>query len=413
MKTAAHLAAMTVLVLGLMASLLPGQKAGAKLTPIEELGKSLFFDKALSSPAGQDCAACHGPQVGFTGPDEHLNGSAGVYEGAVKGRFGNRKPPAAAYAGWSPKLHRADGEFVGGMFWDGRATGDDLGDPLAEQAMGPFLNPLEQNFANAASLVQAVKASNYARLFEKVFGPGSLGADKDPAAAYANVGRAIAAYERSAEVNTFSSKFDGFWRAAWAKGLEVEMISEANVKGFQGLGLSEKELRGLVVFNGKGLCAKCHVLTPAAEGVPPVFADYRYDNLGIPRNPGNPFYAQDKAFNPDGKAWVDKGLGGFLETVDKYKAYAAENIGKHRTPTLRNVDRRPSPGFVKAYMHNGYFKNLKEVVRFYNTRDVAGSGWPAPEIAANVNRTEMGDLGLTGDEENAIVDFMKALTDRR
>ena len=391
----------------------PAQSTASKVTPIEELGRNLFFDKTLSSPVGQDCAACHGPSVGFTGPDDHANKAAGVYEGAVKGRFGNRKPPAAAYAGWSPKLHRADGEFVGGMFWDGRATGDTLGDPLAEQAMGPFLNPLEQNVADAASLVRAVKASKCAQLFERVFGPGSLDAGRDPAVAYANIGRAIAAYERSAEVNPFSSKFDDFWRAAWAKGLEVEMISAANVKGFRGLGLSERELHGLVVFNGKGLCAKCHILTPAAEGIPPVFADYKYDNLGIPRNPANPFYGQDKAFNPDGKAWVDKGLGGFLEIVERYKAYAAENIGKHRTPTLRNVDRRPAPGFVKAYMHNGYFKSLKEVVRFYNTRDVAGSGWPAPEIAANVNKTEMGNLGLTGDEEDAIVDFMKTLTDRR
>jgi cytochrome c peroxidase len=299
------------------------------------------------------------------------------------------------------------------MFWDGRATGDSLGDPLAEQALGPFLNPLEQNFADAASLVRAVKGSKYAGLFEKVFGPGSLDADKGPAAAYANIGRALAAYERSAEVNPFSSKFDDFWRAARAKGLAVDRISEKSVKDFRGLGLTEREIYGLVIFNGKGLCAKCHVLTPAAEGLPPVFADYKYDNLGIPRNPGNPFFGQDKAFNPDGKAWVDKGLGGFLETVDMYKARAAENIGKHRTPTLRNVDRRPAPEFVKAYMHNGYFKSLKEVVRFYNTRDVAGAGWPAPEIAANVNRTEMGNLGLTGDEEDAIVDFMKTLTDRR
>ena len=129
----------------------------------------------------------------------------------------------------------------------------------------------------------------------------------------------------------------------------------------------------------------------------------------MPRNPANPFYGQDKAFNPDGKAWVDPGLGGYLQTVEAYKSLAAANRGKHRTPTLRNVDKRPSPGFVKAFMHNGYFKSLKDVVHFYNTRDVAGAGWPAPEVAANVNSTEMGDLGLTGDEEDAIVDFMKAL----
>lgn len=393
--------------------LVSAQNSPSRLSPMEELGKRLFFDKDLSSPAGQDCAACHGPSVGFAGPSEHFNKTGGVYEGAVKGRFGNRRPPASAYGGDTPKLHLSgSGEFIGGMFWDGRATGDVLGDPLAEQAMGPFLNPLEQNVPDAKSLVLAVKKSSYAGLFEDVFGPGSLDAGKDPEGTYAKIGRAIAAYERSAEVNPFSSKFDDFWRAASKKGLEVEKIGESNMKDFRNLGLSESELQGLAIFNSKGLCANCHVLA-SAGGKPPVFADYKYDNLGIPRNPGNPFYGQDKAYNPDGRNWVDPGLGGFLETVEKYKKYAAANYGRHRTPTVRNADKRPSPGFVKAYTHNGYFKSLKDVVHFYNTRDVAGAGWPPPEVAANVNTNEMGNLGLTGAEEDAIIEFLKTLTDRR
>lgn len=412
MKKSSVLAGTVALILASLI-LVSAQNTPSRLSPMEELGKRLFFDRNLSSPAGQECAACHGPSVGFTGPSEHFNKTGSVYEGAVKGRFGNRKPPASAYAGNSPKLHLSEsGEFVGGMFWDGRATGDVLGDPLAEQAMGPFLNPLEQNMPDAKSLVLAVKKSSYAGLFEEVFGPGSLDADKDPAGAYAKIGRAIAAYERSAEVNPFNSKFDNFWRTASGKGLKVETISEANLKDFRNLGLAENELRGLVLFNSKGFCANCHVLTPA-DGKPPVFADFKYDNLGIPRNAENPFYGQDKTFNPDGKSWVDSGLGGFLKTVEKYKKYAAANYGRHRTPTLRNVDKRPSPGFVKAFMHNGYFESLKDVVHFYNTRDVAGAGWPSPEVAANVNTTEMGNLGLTGDEEGAIVDFLKSLTDRR
>lgn len=403
---------MTAALTGALAASLVTQTPASKLSPIEKLGKRLFFDKDLSSPPGQDCAACHGPSVGFTGPNEHANKAAGVYEGAVKGRFGNRKPPAAAYAGWGPNLHlNEDGEFVGGLFWDGRATGDVLGDPLAEQAMGPFLNPLEQNMPDAKSLVAALRKSDHAGLFEKVFGAGALDAAKDPEIVYANIGRAIAAYERSAEVNPFSSKFDDFWRAAAAKGLKVEAINAANAKDFRGLGLSEPELAGLVLFNTKGLCSNCHVLT-SEGGRPPVFADFKYDNLGIPRDPDNPFYAQDKAFNPEGEAWVDTGLGGFLGTVETYKARAAENRGKHRTPTLRNVDKRPRPGFIKAFMHNGYFKTLEDIVRFYNTRDVAGAGWPPPEVAENVNTAEMGDLGLTKDEEKAIVDFMRTLTDK-
>ena len=392
---------------------LSAQKGPAKLSPLEDLGKRLFFDKNLSSPAGQDCAACHGLMVGFTGPDEHLNKVGGVYEGAVKGRFGNRKPPAAAYASDSPNLHRdEDGNFVGGMFWDGRATGETLGDPLAEQALGPFMNPLEQNMPDKKSIILAVRKSDYAGLFEKVWGPGSLDTDKDVDETYVRIGRALAAYERSAEVNPFNSKFDDFWRAATAKGFKVESINESNAVGFKNLGLADAELRGLVLFNTQGLCSNCHVLT-AANDKPPVFTDYTYDNLGIPGNPENPFLGQEKKYNPDGKNRVDRGLGDALESVAKYQPFAAENLGKHKIPTLRNVDLRPSPGFVKAFMHNGYFKSLKDVVHFYNTRDKAGTPWPPPEIAANVNKTELGNLGLSDDEENAIVEFMRTLSDRR
>jgi len=117
------------------------------LNPKELLGKHLFFDAKLSVPEGQSCASCHAPEVGFTGPGEEINKAGGVYEGATKGRFGNRKPPTSSYGGDSPVLHfdKKEKAWVGGMFWDGRATGTKLKDPLAEQAQGPFLNPLEQN----------------------------------------------------------------------------------------------------------------------------------------------------------------------------------------------------------------------------------------------------------------------------
>ena len=88
---------------------------------------------------------------------------------------------------------------------------------------------------------------------------------------------------------------------------------------------------------------------------------------------------------------------------------AEENMGKHKVPTLRNVDKRPGKGFTKAYVHNGVFKSLKEVVHFYNTRDV--KDWPQPEVPENVNTDELGDLGLTHQEEVAIVAFMKTLSD--
>ena len=385
--------------------------SASALTPKEELGKKLFFDARLSEPAGQACAFCHGPEVGFSGPDPAVNAAHGVYPGALAPRFGNVKPPSAAYAGWSPKLHiDEEGTFVGGLFWNGRATGWDLGDPLAEQAMGPFLNPLEQNLSDQAGAIKIVLESEYAGLFREVWGPDSLSLD-DIEGAYERVARSIAAFERTAEVNPFSSRFDDFWRKTREEGLDVEAVDEDNWERFKGMGLEDDEVEGLMLFVTKGKCAECHVLTPV-DGNPPLFTDFTYDNLGAPRNPDNPFYVQDTEFNPDGEKWVDKGLGGFLEGVPEFQQHAAENMGKYKVPTLRNVDKRPAPDFAKAFLHNGFFSTLKEVVHFYNTRDLEEENWPAPEIAANINTDELGDLGLTEEEEDLIVLFMKTLNDR-
>jgi cytochrome c peroxidase len=349
--------------------------AQGSLTPTEELGKNLFFDTNLSTPIGQSCAVCHGPSVGWTGPDQAINAAGAVYEGAVAGRFGNRKPPAAAYAGDSPILYYDGTKWVGGMFWDGRATGWTLGDPLAEQAQGPFLNPAEQNNASPQVVIDKVLASSYKDLFLQVC------TDPDTAKRYKCIGRSIAAYERSKEVSQFTSKYD-YWLKGQAK-------------------LTGQEQRGLALFRGKGKCAACHV--------EPLFTDFTYDNLGVPKNPMNPFYHMP--YNPDGENWVDPGLGGFLQAAVYPETVWGPEWGKQKVPTLRNVDLRPTKKFVKAYSHNGYFKSLEEIVHFYNTRDVPGAGWPAPEVATTVNTTEMGNLGLNHGEELAIVAFLKTLSD--
>ena len=389
-----------------------GKEEPEGLTKKELLGKKLFFDANLSSPPGQACAFCHDPELGWTGPIEEINKAGAVYEGAVTGRFGNRKPPSAAYAGQSPVFHLdEEGNFVGGLFWDGRAAGKELGDPLAEQAMGPFLNPLEQNSPDKKSLVIKVKDSEYAGLFEEVWGPGSLDWENDADGAYERIARSIAAFERSSEVNPFSSKFDVFWRQAKALGRDVESIDESNWESYKNMGLNDDEVEGLMVFVTKGKCAECHVLSPGPNGEPPVFTDFTYDNLGAPKNPENPFYSMPEEWNPQGKNWVDKGLGEFLESTEEYAKYASANVGKHKVTTLRNVDLRPRKGFAKAFLHNGFFKTLKDVVHFYNTRDVEGADWPPPEISENVNTDELGDLGLSEREEDLIVLFMKTLSD--
>lgn len=372
------------------------------LSPIEKLGKRIFFDMQLSANANQSCASCHGKKVGWTGPLTNINAHGAVYEGSIQGRFGNRKPPSSAYATLSPIFHywEREGIFVGGNFWDGRATGEKLGNPAADQAQAPFLNPVEQALDTPSDVVERICNGDYSYLFTSVWGDASC----DPAnvdTAYDNVALSIAAFEDSSEVNAFSSKYDAFL----AKKVQLD----------------KKERLGLRLFNGKAKCSLCHTLS----GNAPLLTDFTFDNLGVPRNPENPFYTQTE-FNPDGYDWVDKGLGGFLETRPEYADKAAENYGKHKVPTLRNVDKRPSDKFVKSYTHNGYFKTLEGIVNFYNTRDVkpiceniftteadalAQNCWPAPEIAANVNKDELGDLGLSKREEKALVAFMKTLSD--
>jgi cytochrome c peroxidase len=406
--------ALTALVLGLIASV----AAAADLTPIEQLGKNLLFDTRLSTPSGQSCATCHAPEVGFTGPDSYINAGQAVYPGAIDDRAGNRKPPTAAYGGDSPILHYdADDEvWVGGMFWDGRASGWTLGDPLAEQAQGPFLNPLEQNMPSAKQVVDAVARSSYSGLFRQVWGDDVLkmrsGKRKggNVAKAYKYIALSIAAYERSAEVNPFSSKFDLFWDNANAAGMDVTAIDDDNWTDYTGYGLTDDEVYGLAVYNDedKGMCSACHTLDVGSAGYP-LFTDFTYDNLGIPKNPLNPFYMMVD-FNPEGIDWIDYGLGAFLKSAGFDEMVWVTELGKVKVPTLRNVDRRPYPEFVKAFGHNGYFKSLEEITHFYNTRDVDPS-WPEPEVDMNVNSDELGNLGLTLDEEAAIVLFMTTLSD--
>jgi cytochrome c peroxidase len=384
-----HLIVLLAVALALVSMTGVAAANGNGLSPLEELGKALFFDTNLSTPPGQSCATCHAPEVGFTGPDAQINSDTAVYPGAVFKRFGNRKPPSAAYGGESPVLYYDEAEevWVGGMFWDGRATGATLGDPLAEQALGPFLNPLEQNNPNALLVCFKVSTSVYADLFAEVW--GQMDPFKDTAAYYEAIGYSIAAYEASAEVNPYSSKYDAY------------LAGEVDLTG--------QEAWGLELFEGKAMCSACHPSEPGDGGEPPLFTDFTYDNLGTPRNEDNPFYTMPTKWNPDGYNWVDVGLGGFLKSAGYSAAVYEAELGKVKVPTLRNVDKAPYGGFTKAYMHNGVFKTLGEVVNFYNTRDVGA--WPAPEVPMNVNDSELGDLGLSPAEEQAIVAFMRTLSD--
>ena len=410
----------------LMASSLAVAQDSPSLTPMEELGRELFFDK-ISDPGWMSCASCHDPKVGWTGGIAGINHHGAVYRGAVPQRFGDRKPPSVAYTTFSPILHLdvTEGEFVGGNFWDGRATGERLGNPAADQALGPFLNPVEQNMPSIAAVCEEVADSKYADLFEEVWGPDSLDCETGVEAMFDQIGLSIAAYEGSDEVSPFSSKYDVYWESCLDAGNSAEACGLAG--GDKAVLdptdiLSDQEFDGLIEFGE--YCAACHVShVPAAGGLPPLFTDFTFDNIGVPPNPENPFYDMDEVFladgspiNPAGDAFIDLGLGAFLRTRPEWAAMADDNDGKHKVPTLRNVDLRSGKGFTKAFMHNGVFKSLEDVVHFYNTRDVPEEGWAPPEVAQNVNRellegVPLGNLELDAEAEAAIVAFLETLND--
>jgi cytochrome c peroxidase len=396
---------------------LPVVLKGSSRSAKEQLGRSIFFDDQLSINRNQSCATCHAPEVGWSGPNADFNAHGAVYEGSFPNRFGNRKPPTAAYATQSPIFHLDEnGQFVGGNFWDGRATGEKLDNPAADQAQGPFLNPVEQALPDSACVVHRVCTASYPVSFEHVWGTGACSIAWPPDVgtvcategmtvalspedraqsdrAFDNIALSIAAFEASAEVNAFTSKFD----------YALKGVAE----------LTDEEQRGFTLFQNEGKCHKCH----SDDGPRALFTDFTFDNLGIPQNPENP-----AGLAPD---FVDPGLGGFLLSAGYPEEVWEAEWGKHKAPTLRNLDLRPDQVFVKAYGHNGYFKTLKGIVHFYNTRDakpvcpgpyteaqaLAAECWPPPEVSINVNTAEMGDLGLTPDEEDAIVAFLKTLSD--
>ena len=384
------------------------------LTPIEELGKNIFFDRLSAGPPRQACASCHHPSAGWTGGIAGINIHGAVYPGAEPRAFGNRKPPSSAYATFSPNFYfdSDTGEFIGGNLWDGRATGWLRGSPTADQALGPFAADVEQNIS-LQKVCMKIQASKYAMLFEQVWGPGSLDCtDSGYLDTGDRIALSIAAYEASAEVIPFSSRFDDYWRVCLNTGNDAEACGKAEgdkaVLDPDNL-LTEQEFEGLVQFGE--YCSACHVShEPGPDGLPPVFSSHEFDNIGVPRNPENPVYEYDPGF-------VDLGLGGFLDTADEWAHLARLNDGKMKIPTVRNVAAGLGEGFTRSYMHNGVFKSLEQVVHFYNTRDVPEAGWPPPEVEANVNRelfegVPLGDLQLPAEDEAAIVAFLATLTDR-
>ncbi len=367
------------LLLSLSILLLLGFSTAAMAkTDEEKLGQLLYFDQNLSLYQNQSCATCHHQKAAFADP---LNAqdpwNSVVSLGSDPTLNGGRNAPTASYAAFIPVFQQIEDEgdllYAGGQFWDGRA------DTLKDQAKGPFLNPVEMAMPNEAAVIRAIadpsnkNYKSYLKLFLSVYKTDltTLNFDDNTQVmnAYNNMAQAIGAFEQTDRFTLFTSKYD-FYLAGKAK-------------------FTAQEQNGLALFEGKAQCFLCHpsaaTVNPNGTIVPPLFTDFTYDNLGIPKS-DNPMIADFP---------VDYGLGGRL-------GESAEN-GKYRVSSLRNIALTP------PYGHNGYFAILADIVHFYNT---AGDGtWPAPEVAQNVNRVELGNLGLTAQEEADLVAFLMTLSD--
>lgn len=432
-----------------LALLWPGsiQSAEASLTAepsdsqLAQLGKALFYDKTLSNPTGMACVSCHAPETGYSYPSSAINYLLGTVPGTVKGRFGNRKPPSLAYAPFlqsgMPHYDKDAQAWVGGYFWDGRVPS------ASTQVQFPLLNPNEMNNLSPQMVALKVQNGPSGKLFKATYGDNVF--SLPPRQIVSLVAKAIVAFEASPEVSPFTSKYDAY----------LEGKAELTSDELLGLRLATGTLDGRPdgkPFKKSAHCMDCHGASTDLTKEKDLWTNGCYANLGVPRNPLNPYYLMK------GKDYVDPGLGGFI-----YNYYEISPEGDplrimsaFKAPSLRNVDKRPYPSFVKSYMHNGAFKSLKDVVHFYNTRnltsvpgeiidftkpdpyaDLKGKPvWDRPEYpfpSSLINPTgksaargtsalgqggmvdldaeQVGDLRLNEFQENAIVAFLKTLTD--
>ncbi|MFX4238450.1 cytochrome-c peroxidase [Aliarcobacter butzleri] len=357
-------------ILGLMFSALMAEDMKK-----EDLGRILFFDVNLSKNRTQSCATCHNPNAGFV--DDRDNGVKKMASLGDDGKsLGDRQAPTASYAKFSPTFHfdEKTKKYVGGQFWDGREA------TLEGQAGGPPLNPIEMGMSDKKAVVDRLKENIlYVDSFKKIFGADIF---KNDDKAYEAMTIAIASFERTDEFSPFDSKYDRYLKG------------EYDLTPLEDLGKS------IFFSNNNNSCANCHVLKGEdKEGE--TFTNYQYHNIGTPAN--NELRAKN------GVKAIDEGLLANSNVSD------VAQKGKHKVPTLRNV------AVTGPYMHNGVFKDLKTVVEFYdkyNNKDrnidpETNKPWDEPEVKDNISLQELKANKLTDRKIEALVAFMKLLTDKK
>ncbi|MBU9435177.1 cytochrome-c peroxidase [Burkholderia multivorans] len=390
------------------------------LSAVAQLGRALFFDASLSASGKQSCASCHNPDHAY-GPPNALDVQPG---GLAMTQHGYRPPPSLMYLYRQPnfsigpdagenddapsvaqqaaaaagvvKAQKVAGTSAapqlvpqGGMFWDGRA------DTLQQQAFGPLLNPVEMANASVDEVAHKLSQSSHRTQFLQLFGPRVF---DSPQLAVSEAMFAIARYQvEDPSFHPYNSKYD-----RWLEGRAR---------------LTQAELRGLRLFNDphKANCAGCHLSKPGADGLPPMFTDYQYEALAVPRN-------RQLAQNRD-PAFYDLGVcGPFREDLKDQTQYC----GMFLTPTLRNAATR------HVFFHNGVYHTLDQVMAFYNERSIAPQKFYArgadgkvdqyddipPKYRANVDVTDApfdrkpGDTpAMTAQDIKDIEAFLGTLTD--
>ena len=323
---------LTLCLLLLSASATGQAAADAKKPPSEtllsQLGRAMFFDTSLSASGKLACATCHDPRYAYGPPP----GKALAYGGKDMSQQGTRAVPSLRYLrdmpGFQEKHQFIDGDVgpIGGFTWDGRAGN------LRAQATIPLLAANEMANVNAADIARKLGKSSYAGQFTALFGSHIF---DHPQEAFEAGLQALEAFQHEpAEFYPYTSRYDAYLRG------DIE--------------LTEQEERGAALFKdtAKGNCASCH-LGDLRDGKPPAFTDFDYVNVGVPRNPRIPANADP--------SYYDLGLCGPSRSDLSSKR---ELCGYFRSPSLRNVTLRD------AFFHNGVFTSLRQVINFYNERDL-------------------------------------------
>ncbi len=349
----------------------------------EALGDLLFHDTILSKNRTLTCASCHNPEHGYIDNRYDTNPIKGALSvGDDEQTLGGRNAPTLAYAKYIPDfLKIEDNTYLGGLFWDGRAKN------LKEQAKGPILDHSEMMMPDDASVVERVKENNhYAQSFKNFYGDDIF---KDTNKAYDAIVEVIAKYENTHEFSPLDSKYDR------------SKLPSYHVDHYE---MTEEEKYGYkLFFSEETHCAKCHTTSSGTESSFETFTNYRYENIGIPKN-------IEALMKRDANIYhVDLGLGGRTDVNDK------KQYGKFRVPTLRNI------AVTNPYMSNGIFKELKTVLHYFNymaghgalLNPETGKSWQNAEVSETINHEILKTLKPLDDEKiEALESFLKLLTDK-